>query len=135
MPFSLDYHWEIMRILDVPFEQESDIKNLLTAVEHRSETWVGQVIKLVEQIKDFENKVADAAAGLTKVDVIEWKPDRYCSAENYLSILKKQLARTIGYKMAPPFNNFESNTDEVSYGDWCANKLRCNNLFRPHSWW
>lgn len=135
MPFPIDYHWEIMRILEVPFEDNEKVKSSLETVSNRSEVWTNQVIALVEKIKEFEGKVSDAAAGLVKVDVIEWEKGRYCPAKDYLSILKKQLAKSIGYELPKPFNPFESNNNEVTYGYGRTNKLRCNYLFRPSAWW
>lgn len=138
MPFTPDYHWEIMRILDVSITPESEqyVKGLLQKVEKRSEIWVNQIKALVSQIKEYETSATDASLGLVQVDVIRWETDRYCSVMKHLEHLRNQLARAIGYPIQTynPFGG--TNTREaINNEQWCANKLRCGDLFKPHDWW
>lgn len=135
MPFDPNYHWRIMRILEVQVttENEQSVKAKLSAIAERSEIWVDQIKKLVQNIENFEESVKDASTGLIQVDVIKWEEQRYCSAMQHLEYLKKQLARAIGISL-DTFNPFAINEKGTNY-DRRFNKLRCEYIFEPPSRW
>ena len=134
MPFTLEEKWEVLRILQVDISEESPIMELLETLERRSEAWVQQTQRLILRIKDFENKADEAATGLTRVDVIEWKEDRKCDITHHLDKLRRELAKTIGYKLSAKFNPFAVEGDLIN-GDWIFHKSCCPKVSRPRVWW
>ena len=132
MPFTLEEKWEVLRILQVEISEEQPIMQLLERLEQRSEAWVQQTQRLILRIKDFEQKADEAATGLTRVDVIEWKENRKCDITNHLDKLRRELAKTIGYKMPSQFNLFavEGNIN----GDWIFHEPRCPKVPRSYFW-
>lgn len=133
MPFTLEEKWEVLRILQIDISEEKPLMELLEILEKRSEAWVQQTQKLILRIKDFESKADEAATGLTRVDVIEWKENRKCDISNHLEKLRRELAKTIGYKLAPQFNPFALGGDNNA--NWIIHQSRRSEVSRPYFWW
>lgn len=132
MPFTLEEKWEVLRILQVDISEETPLMELLEILEKRSEAWVQQTQKLILRIKDFEGKADEAATGLTRVDVIEWKENRKCDISNHLEKLRRELAKTIGYKLASQFNPFALGGDNNA--NWIVHQSCCPKVSRPYFW-
>jgi hypothetical protein len=132
MPFTLEEKWEVLRILQVDISEESPVMERLDILEKRSEAWVQQTKKLILRIKDFENKSDEAATGLIKVDVISWKEDRKCDIGHHLEKLRRELAKTIGYKLNSSFNPFALGGDQNA--NWIIHQSRCSEISRPYFW-
>ena len=132
MPFTLEEKWEVLRILQVDISEEVPVMALLETLESRSEAWVQHTQRLILRIKDFENKSDEAATGLTRVDVIEWKENRRCDIGFHLGKLRRELARTIGYKLNSLFNPFALGGDQNA--NWIIHQSRCPKVSRPYFW-
>lgn len=132
MPFTLEEKWEVLRILQVEITEETLVIQLLENLEKRSEAWVQQTQKLILRIKDFESKADEAATGLIKVDVIEWKEDRKCDISGHLEKLRRELAKTIGYKLSAQYNPFA--LEGQSSADWIFYEPCCTKISRPYFW-
>jgi CRISPR/Cas system-associated protein Csx1 len=132
MPFTLEEKWEVLRILQVDISEETPVMELLERLETRSEAWVQQTQKLILRIKDFENKADEAATGLTRVDVIEWKENRKCDITHHLDKLRRELAKTIDYKLHSQFNPFS--LGEEQNANWKFYEPCCPKVSRPYFW-
>ena len=132
MPFTLEEKWEVLRILQVDISEETPVMTLLETLETRSEAWVQQTQKLILRIKDFEDKSDEAATGLTRVDVIEWKEHRRCDIGYHLEKLRRELAKTIGYKSISQFNPFSIGEDNNGYRIFYQS--RCSEISQSHFW-
>lgn len=103
MPFSSEDKWRIMRHLKAEYSQEQQIDALLLAVQNRSESLVQECQRILQELEEAREQLAEAAQGLIRADVLEWKSDRQCGLANHKESLRRELARIIGYSLISSF--------------------------------
>lgn len=99
MPFTIDDKWQIMTLLEVNDEDEIFIEALLDKIARTSERKVQHVLNLAKRLNEGLQLQQEAASGLIQAGEVRWKDDRYCQANRYVNILRRDLARAIGYEI------------------------------------
>lgn len=129
MGFTLEDKGKIRRYLGVDFSRQNEINDLCDQVESFSESGGVQItLDILCDLDSITKERLNAAKGITRVDVIEFKPERNCDLSRYKRQLVSELAKSIGFDLTANMGTAGTGLSMFDQGNFDSTRMIATRL-------